>query len=475
VLCGGSDVSSSLPFCFTVGKGEYALSRNSSRSPLLRSLVLITLGGCLAMVYTAGTNCPAQTQFFLTLGANELHLGLLGGIPMIALIMQFPAVVISNHIRYRKKLFMTLFILSRLFFVPVVTVPLLIPSFRGNAMLMALLLLIAVSYSLTNIAVPLWFSWMADLIPTRVLNTYWGTRQRWMQLSWTAAYLAIWAFTFFAVLPIKTTFAAIIGVAVIAGVVDILLFIRVHEPPNTISPHMSVTGMLLAPLRHSEYKTFVLYSCAWLASVMFAAAFMQPYALKHLGLSLSQATLIWCLSGVGNALAARRWGRIADRHGHKPIIIICTLFKPLIVLTFLLVTDRTAMWVLPVVFLADGALNAGNFVSSNGYMLKIAPRENRSAFVAAILALAGICGGLSAILAGVFLTSVSGFSFSLFGRTWMNYHLLFVVSFFMRIGCAILIHWVREPRTSHPARAFADFCGNWPIRLMRFPIRSEEE
>lgn len=432
--------------------------------------MMITFVGCLAMIYTAGITCPLRTEFFLAIGATEFHFGLLGGIPMIMLSMQFVGAVVCNRIRKRKATFIALVGLGRLLYIPIAFIPFLFPSIDRNVMLAALIFFVAVSGALTTFGSPLWFSWVADLIPHRILNTYWGRRHVWLHLSLTASFLAITAFTYLVKLPVTITFPVVIVVAVAAGVSDILLHIYIDEPQNIIMPGKSVIEILLAPLKHVEYRTFVLFWSTWFAAIMFTAAFMQLYVLKVLGLTVWQTTLIWCVPGAVSAFTARYWGKIADKHGHKPVLAICMFFKPVVVFAFFLISSSSALWILPVVFLIDGVWNAGNAVASNGYMMKIAPRQNRSMFIAAILGLSGICGGLGAIAGGWVLKVFSSFSLQALGRTWTNYHLLFLIGFLMRVGCAILVHRLREPKISKPVHVLNDLFGAWPMRVLRFPV-----
>jgi MFS family permease len=203
---------------------------------------------------------------------------------------------------------------------------------------------------------------------------------------------------------------------------------------------------------------------------MFAASFMQLYAMEQLGLTDWQATLVWCAPGLGIVLAAKGWGRMIDKHGHKPVMCICTFFKPIIAVVFIFVTKSTVLWLLPLMFLIDGVWNAGNLVAKNGYMMRIAPRENRSMFIAAILGLSGLCAGLASVAGGLFLERLSGISVVLLGKTWTNYHLLFLVSFLVRVISVILVHRVREPKSSSPTHVLNDFMGVWPLRLLRFPV-----
>lgn len=422
------------------------------------------------MVYITGIGCPAATDFFRSVGATDIHFGLLSGLPMFMVFLQFAGAVAANRLRHRKGAFMVLTISGRLLYVPIVLVPLLMASSSQMA-LKVVMVLVALSSALQNLSSPLWLSWMADLVPGRILNRYWGTRQAWMAVAGVGTFLVFTALTYvlteLAAYPMTVVFPLLVALSVTAGVVDISLFTKVHEPLNTTTPDQPILEAVTEPHRHPDYRTFVLYSGMWAASVMFSAAFMQIYVLRELHVPAWEANLVWCVPGVGVALTARLWGKIADRRGQKPVLIVCTTLKPMIVLVFFLLTRESVLWMLSLAFLLDGALNAGNSVASTGYMMKIAPQKNRSMFMASITGLAGIAGGLGAVAGGVFLERLGDFSLTAFGRSWSRYHVLFGVGFLLRVACIVVLHWVKEPRSGSPVHVLQDLTGVWPLRWLR--------
>ena len=425
------------------------------------------------MLYYPIINSALATYFFVAVGATDFHFGLLSGLPMTVVFLQFTGAMLVNVLKRRKPLWMVMVIASRLIWLPVVFCPPFFPGMDKNTRMSIVISLLAIGSIMGNIMHPMWMSWMADLVPRRVLNTYWGNRQRWLSIvnigtSIIVAGIANLAKS--AAVPITTLFPIIVTFAVIAGVLDIVMFLWVDEPPNVMVKGVSFVKALAEPFAHPEYRTFLIYSCAWSASTMFAAAFMLPYAVKVLGLREDVTQLIWCVGSIGVALSSLQWGKIADRHGQKPVLAFCTWFKPLIALAFLVVTKGTAVWLLPIAFLLDGAWNAGNGVATNGYMMKIAPKENRSMYVAALVSLSSISGGLAAIVSGWVLEKYSWFEFHALGRTWTNYHLIFVMSVFMRVACAASVGLVREPRSASTGHALDDMLDVWPMNLIRFPI-----
>ena len=430
----------------------------------------MTLGGALFMVYLTGTTCPLLTEYFLSLGATEWHFGLLVGLPNAVLGFQLLGAYGANHIRHRKPVFMVCMILGRLLVVPVILLPMFWRPADAASLVLVLVLVLVAGSALNHVGSPLWFAWMADLVPRRVLNHYWGVKQRWMQFSWAFSFLAVTAFSYMTTLPVGPAFAVVASVAVAAGVTDILLFLRVEEPPNTLHRTGRLVEVLLEPFRDRTYRTFVWFWAAWMASLLCAAAFMQVYVLKVLKMPVWQATLIWCVLGVSTAVASPGWGRLADRHGHRPVLLTCIAFKPWVALAFALITPRTAVWVLPLVFLVDGVWNAGMGVGFNGYMLKMSPRRNRSMFIATIVALSGLAGGLASMLAGRVLEALNGTSWDVLGRAWGGYHLVFLASFVLRLICVAFAPRIQEPKTSAPVQMLGEVLGVGPLRFLRFPV-----
>ena len=447
-------------------------SQTEKKRPLMslrHSLKLITTAGCLCMVYVTGVSSPAFVEFMRSFGATDAHFGLLGAVPMIMISFQFVGAVITNAIRRRKLLFMVLVILGRCLYLLVAFLPLLFPSAPGITFVISAIAFTALASGLMNLTGPLWLSWMADLIPRNVLNTYWGHRQRYMYATWTASFLAVVAFTSFWHLPIRVAFPIMATIGVAAGIADILLFLHVPEPPNTVLRGSPVLTTILAPLKNRDYRSFVTFSCAWTAAALFSAVFMPVYALKILHLTVWQTTLIWCCSGAGIALVSSQWGKLADRHGHRPIFAICIMLKSVIIVIFLLITPAYAFRVLSLAFFIDSLFDAGMMVASNGYMLKIAPRQNRSMFIAALASFSGICGGLGAIAGGFFLKATADFTLVMAGRTWTNYSLLFLVNAFMRLACIALAFRVREPSSTTPTQLLYAMTGT-RSRFLSFPI-----
>ncbi|MDA0989200.1 MAG: MFS transporter [Verrucomicrobia bacterium] len=435
----------------------------------IRYLERITAAGSLCMVFIAAVSSPVTTELFSSLGATELQFGLFSGIPLMMLAMIYVGAYWTNYMPKRKGWFMFLVIIGRLTYLPVALLPFL-PIADGRTVVAAMIALIAIGSGTANLTIPMWFSWMGDLIPRRILNSYWGGRQRYLTLTLTLSALAVTALTLYGShFPVRLMFAILVVIGCTAGVIDILLFRTIREPMN-VTTQAHPVAVFMQPLRDRNYRSMVIFQCAFNGVSMMAAAFMLVYVLEEIALPLWQTSLLWCVPGLGMAMFSPQLGRLNDRYGHRPIIKICAALKPIVVLAFLFLTPSNAIVLLSIVLFFDSILNGGLQISANGFMLKMAPRENRSMFIAAMSALTGIAMGLGAILGGVFLEHTAGFHLTFAGRDWGHYHLLFALNLVLRLLCLPLANQIREPASARSRVVIAHIMGTWPMRAFTFPV-----
>ena len=440
------------------------MSSVDAKSPgsLQRSVKLLTLSACLYVAYAACIGSPATTKFFLHLGANDLHIALVGGVPTVMLSMFFVGALLANRLTRRKPTFFRLFIPGRLLFLPVAFIPLIVPDAPINWVMGAIIVMIALHGAMNNVGETLFQSWLADLIPHRILNRYLGGRQVWMSLTTVVSLLAVSAFVYLSDWPITVKFPVLVTVGVALGLADVLLFFGIREPPHTAVRDRHPLALLIEPVRHRDYRTFLRFMCVWRTGFLLTGAFAHYYLLKVLGVRLVHLILLQCVLLAVNAVTARAWGRLADKHGHRPILTICAALKPIYAMSFFLMTPANAVWVLLPIMVLDGVVNSGLSVATQGYRIKMAPAKNRSMFLAAATGLTGICAGTAAIAAGVFLKSQGDGVLHVGGLTWTKYHWVFGVSLLLRIVCIFLIRTVREPGRSRARGMLADVFGRGP-------------
>lgn len=408
----------------------------------------IVVGGCLAMAYTQVTTSPILVDYARRLGADGFHIGILGAAPTGLFFVQFVAGALVNHVRYRRWWWFGSTLLHRLSYVPVAVGPWVFPDWPDSTWVSILVVSTLVNHALLHFGSPLWLSWMGDYLPTRGISQFWGVRHLWQQ--WAAAGTLLIGASLFTLGgdTAQAAFSGLLLASAVIGVADILLFLKVEEPPVRRAENPAVLAVLAAPFRCRQFRSFIRYACFWHFAAMVGAPFISMYLLQHIGMSLDRVLLLWALSFAGGAALTRQFGWLAERYGHRPLLIACTALKALNMAALLVVPRDPvwAFWILMPVLMTDAQLNAGLNIANQGFLLKYSPSENRTMFLAAGTALAGLIGGLTAALTGWILTRLGDWQYLWRGHAVIGFHVVFTASLLLRVAAIALARSVHEPQ-----------------------------
>jgi MFS family permease len=411
----------------------------------------IIVAGCLAAAYTQLTTSPATIQYARSIGANELDIGILGALPTLMLFMQFVSGVVVNHLHHRRRLWFWAALTHRLMLLPTALGPWMFPGMSPAFWVGTLLVTTAFNQALLHFSSPLWLSWMGDYLPHEGLSHYWGSRQFWMQIT-AASSLCAGAFLVLkSALGIEAGYSVLTCLGTLCGVLDLLLFHWVYEPPVTRVASPKLRQVLGAPFRNKDFRRYIRFMCYWNFAAMAGAPFISLYLLEDVGMDLFRVLLLWTISWVGGSMLSRTLGRWADRYGTRPVLVICVASKSANMLALLLAPHdpNVAFWFLAPFFMLDAAQNAGILIANNGFMIKHSRAENRTMYIAATQALAGIVGGITSIAAGWIMTRLAGQTWTIRGWTFGHFQMMFAVSILLRWFALVLVQSVREPN-AHP-------------------------
>lgn len=409
----------------------------------------IIIAGCLAAAYTQLTTSPATIAYARALGANELHIGILGALPTLMLFMQFVSAVIVNHLTHRRQLWFWAALTHRLLLLPTALGPWLMPDLPDGVWIWTLILTTAANQALLHFSSPLWLSWMGDYLPHDGLSHYWGSRQFWMQITSAASLCAAAFLLLKSGLDIGVGYAVLTCIGTFCGVADLFLFHRVYEPPVARAASPRLREVFAGPFRSKEFRRYIRFMCYWNFAAMAGAPFISLYLLTAVGMDLFHVLLLWTISWVGGAMFSRTLGRWADAYGTRPVLVLCVALKSSLMLALLLVPSNphTAFWFLTPFFMLDAVQNAGILIANNGFMIKHSPSENRTMYIAATQALAGVVGGITSIAAGWLMTELADTTLTLGGWTIGHFQMMFLSSILLRWFALVLIGSVKEPNS----------------------------
>lgn len=313
------------------------------------------------------------------------------------------------------------------------------------AQLAIFLVLFFISSAASSASSPVWFSWMADLVPKDQVGRFWGTRRALLNAIGLTVLLAGWfvdwthlKFGQDSLLPYCWLFA----LGAIVGVTDLLIHNSVPEPAMQGEPRpLSWRALLAQPLRDPQYRRFMVYMCTWSFVLNFGNAFLNLLFLQELQLSQAWIAFFTCAMVVMRVFMARFWGYLVDRFGAAPVNAICTFGLIFVPFGYIFVDQENAIPIITGIYVFAGFFNIGIETTHTALMLGISPTANKAMFIATTQTFVGLCAAVSPILGAAFLSFTVDHPIDL--GQWLHlgswqltsFQALFLVAFLLR-ACA---------------------------------------
>ena len=329
--------------------------------------------------------------YSVQVGAGETYfsafaLFLRASAPQVALISSLPPLLASSAQIFsawagqhfgRRQIVVWSCALQALLWLPIVLVPVLIPSHAVTA----LLVLLALYYSANNLAAPQWTSIMRDLVSERRRGRYFGHRTRLTTIATFVSLVVCGALLH----ELDTTGRTYLGFAVIfliafgARVISVYQLTFLHEPAvHGPAPDMHIEQWWRS-LKSTGALGFSTYVALMNAAVGLSSPFFTVYMLRDLHLSYFEFTVLSGTSVFVQFLMLGTWGRIADVYGNRLVLVVTSISLPIVPAVWILSDD---FWAL-LLFQALSGLSWSGFTLATGNLLyEVVPRTRRAAYVA---------------------------------------------------------------------------------------------
>jgi hypothetical protein len=226
--------------------------------------------------------------------------------------------------------------------------------------------------------------------------------------------------------------------------------LRQHDPaPQRERPRLDPRAALL-PLRDERARRVLGYQLAWNAAVGLCTPFFAYHSLKNLKLGFLALAVQAASTAAMRMVTAPLWGRIIDRRGAQPVLLLCSLGLCGLPLVWLW-PSPDFLWPLLLDVVLAGGLWSGHTLASFSLPLAVAPREGRPFYLAAFSTAGGLAYTLTSALGGG-LAGLLPPEFTWGGHVWCNLHVLFLLSSGARVAAALLALRILEPRAT-PVRS----------------------
>lgn len=416
---------------------------NAIKDPkLVRDLSFVTLGVCFGIVFVNVTTGAPIAGFAKILGFGDFLYAVLLALPVLGGALQIFASFVLERTGKRKLLFLLGGLANRVPWLFVALLPLVV---RQNQALfgpfVGLLLCTALGGAFLAVS---FMSWVADLVPLELRGRFFGHRS----LLGTAASLVsgLCIGWFLDTVTSVIGFAITLAVAAVLGVIDILCFLRVQDPP------MGRDGMSWEHLVrtfqevfvHPDFSRFLLFTVFWYFAFNVASPFFNLYMIRDLHMGFFHIALyIQAVANCTTLFSIRLFGRLTDRFGNVPITMVATAVASFLPLLWCLTTEENWRVIVLIIQILAGIFWPAIDLTVNNLALKLSPDLHRSFYVAVLNLFLGVFGNACGYLAGgALLEYVAPHVVRVMehlGIHFSSYYLVFLVSTVLRAMAAFLL------------------------------------
>jgi MFS family permease len=214
---------------------------------------------------------------------------------------------------------------------------------------------------------------------------------------------------------------------------------KLLQATDSDTDHLSPWETVFSFFQDANFLRFLLYAGFWSFAVNISAPFFNLYLLGDLHLDVSVVTLYNSLGAGANLLMLMFWGRLADRIGNRPVMIIVGVLVALTPLLWLEAgTTPFFLWVwFPLLHIVAGGTWAAIDLCSGNLMMSVTPLRNQSIYFAIAAAVPGITGAIG-ITVGSYVASLAHFG---------GLPMAFALSAVLRLFALLPLVFVREQRS----------------------------
>lgn len=371
-----------------------------------------TIAGAIGMFFFMTIQNGPIPLMLEKLGAGGIAIGLTTTLFQLGMIIQVPATFYTERLIRRKTFFSITHGLARSF----LAIPGIYMLTAEESLSPAILLTLA-AIGLFGIVAqsssPIWFSWMADLVPSDRSSSFWAQRQGWVMVtSLTTVAVTGWFLDLFPEQSLDG-FAWILIIASVFGIMDIVIHWFVFEPePQPVNRSLSAFKRIFQPLENPDFRYFTLAMCVWFFGLGFFAPFMNVYLKTEFALTYTHLSSIQMAGMLSGVVASFVSGHLISRMGLRTYGLAMVLTVPLFSIAWFILNNQSdgLLPILgkvpqPVVVLCCSSIIAGGVYAAVGLLQfnllgALSPAKGRTmamavhwSMIGAISALGPVAGG----------------------------------------------------------------------------------
>lgn len=278
--------------------------------------------GIAAEAMTTLTGGSFLVAMALLMGATNFQIGLLAALPTFTNLFQLISIWLVRRLNNRRFISVTGSLLAR---TPLIIVGITALSSTSQNSVDVLIFFLFFYYFFGSIVGPSWNSWMKDLVPEKMLGSYFARRTVIMQTLNVVLSVLLALLIDFIKRNNPSSQLAVYGIMfIIAGAFGLLgAFILARAPePQLVAIKDNFFTLLKKPFKDNNFLRLLIFNSAWVFAINLAAPFFSVFLLKDLNYPISYVIGLDILSQLFSIFAVSRWGILADRYSNKTIIAL---------------------------------------------------------------------------------------------------------------------------------------------------------
>jgi len=301
--------------------------------------------------------------------------------------------------------------------------------------------IVALSSAINGVS---WNGWMQEYIPVRLRGKYFGLRNRLLYLSLVVFMLAVSGLLGWLDGSLLA-FELLFGFALVLRIISVLAEQRMRSSTGrtAATPEPPWQQQVRVVRGDATFVRFIVFaSCIGFAVNLFGP-FYPVFMFEELHLSASRTNLMLLLSVLAAAIAFPAWGRLLDRFGNVPVMIVSVLLWQLVYLLFAILGPGNVS-LLYFMMPAGGFFSAGYGIGVFGLLLKLTPPGARTMSMALFVSITSLAAALGPIFGGYLIAAGQTRGFSVMEV----YHTGFVITPLLAMLSCVLLRQVREKNSA---------------------------
>lgn len=393
-----------------------------SSKPLLRFFQQAGFGAAFVNL-TSGVYLSGLA---LLMGAGDVLVSYLSIILNICGVLIFFFSGALERFHSRKKLTVTLTVLSKLATLFIVAIPVLAPH---EARLWLFVPTVVVAFTLQAQTTVALNQWMLLFIDARQSGRYISLRQT-LVLVVTVILAAAGGWWMDRMEGQYLGFALLFAFAALMGLVEIILLLRTPDGPAYHSSvrRCTLRELVTLPLKNKAFRGFVLYIFLFYLLLYISDSYTMVYMMKYLALPYGTINLLYMIISIPQVFLLGFWGRLSDRRGHQ--FVLKTSIWLFLGETFFVFFASQKSWFIfiPLAFLVSSAANSGFVISVFNRRYELMPEGNRIVYDNFYTAAVGLAFVIGPMLGGAIKGAVEATGLLVDVLPFANIRLLYLVA-----------------------------------------------